>query len=66
MPTNRRLCRLQYLQYTEGCDFVALQAHARRKFIESRLNDEDRSDYALEKIQQWGIKILYALKLIGL
>ena len=41
-------------------------AHARRKFIESRLNDEDRSDYALEKIQQWGIKILYALKLIDL
>jgi transposase len=27
-------------------------AHARRKFIESRLNDENRSDYALAQIQQ--------------
>jgi len=32
-------------------------AHARRKFIESRLNDEDRSDYALAQIQQ-----LYAIE----
>jgi hypothetical protein len=32
-------------------------AHARRKFIESRLNDEARSDYALEQIQQ-----LYAIE----
>lgn len=32
-------------------------AHARRKFIESRLYDEDRSDYALAQIQQlYGIE----------
>jgi hypothetical protein len=41
----------------KGVTLLHCMAHARRKFIESRLNDENRSDYALAQIQQ-----LYAIE----
>jgi len=48
---RQTVCGLQHLQYAEGGNLIAFMAHARRKFIGSRLNDEARSGYALAQIQ---------------
>ncbi|HVW59008.1 MAG TPA: IS66 family transposase [Puia sp.] len=41
----------------KGITLLHCMAHARRKFVEARLNDQARADYVLEQIQQ-----LYAIE----